>query len=235
MKALIIGGSGGLGGALVAALCERQQISEVIATYHHTAPVLQHRKLTWQRLDLRQEAQIVALAADLDRLDMLINAAGMLHQVQHLPEKSIARLEPEFFMDNMAINALPTLLLAKHARGALAKAAKPVFATISARVGSIEENQLGGWYSYRCSKAALNMALKTLSIEWMRTLPQATVAALHPGTNATALSAPFQKGVPEDKLFNPQRGAQQLLAIIDRLSPAQTGRFWSWDGSELPW
>lgn len=235
MKALIIGGSGGIGGALVAALCERPQTSEVIATYHRTAPVLAHRKLTWQRLDLGQEAQIAALGAGLDRLDLLVNAAGMLHQARRLPEKSIARLEPEFFMDNVAINTLPTLLLAKHTRGALAKSLKPVFATISARVGSIEDNQLGGWYSYRCSKAALNMALKTLSIEWSRTLPQGTVAALHPGTNATELSAPFQKGVPEDKLFSPQRGAQQLLAVIDKLGPAETGRFWSWDGSELPW
>jgi NAD(P)-dependent dehydrogenase (short-subunit alcohol dehydrogenase family) len=235
MKALIAGGSGGIGRALVEAMCQRPGVTEVLATYHRTSPPLQDAKLSWHCLDLKQEEQIAMLLGSIDRIDYVINAAGMLHRDRHMPEKALRQLDPSFFMDSIAVNTLPTLLLAKHSQRPLGAAEQPVFASISARVGSIVENRMGGWYSYRSSKAALNMALKTLSLEWGRSLPHCTVAALHPGTNDTSLSAPFQKAVPTHKLFPTQRGAQQLLKVIDGLSPDQSGRFWSWDGTELPW
>ncbi len=235
MNVLIIGGSGGIGGALVEALCARDDISSVIATYHRNSSQIAHSKLQWQALDVSDEAGIKALFADLPRLDYIINAAGFLHSTDAQPEKTINRFDPTLYMRSMQVNALPSLLLAKYARPLLKDSARSVFAVVSARVGSIEENRLGGWYSYRSSKAALNMALKSLSIEWQRSLPNCAVAALHPGTTDTALSEPFQANVATEKLFSPAQTADYLLAVIDKLQPEESGRFWSWDGSELPW
>ena len=235
MNVLIIGGSGGIGGALVEALCAREDIASVIATYHRNSSTFAHTNLQWQALDVSDEAGIKALFADLPPLDYIINAAGFLHSTDAQPEKTINRFDPALYMRSMQINALPSLLLAKYARPLLKDSARSVFAVVSARVGSIEENRLGGWYSYRSSKAALNMALKSLSIEWQRSLPNCAVAALHPGTTDTALSEPFQANVATEKLFSPAQTAEYLLAVIDKLQPEESGRFWSWDGSELPW
>jgi NAD(P)-dependent dehydrogenase (short-subunit alcohol dehydrogenase family) len=110
-----------------------------------------------------------------------------------------------------------------------------LLATVSARVGSIEDNHLGGWYSYRISKAALNMALKTLSIEWQHSHPRGCVAALHPGTNDTALSKPFQANVAAKDLFDPAYTASMLVALLTGLKPVDSGRFWAWNGEILPW
>lgn len=235
MNVLIVGGSGGIGGALVKALCARHNIDSVTATYHRNPSQFAHAKLQWQPLDVSAEEGIRNLLADLPQLDYIINAAGFLHSTDAQPEKTITRFDPQLYMRSMQINALPSLLLAKYARPRLKDRARSVFAVVSARVGSIEENRLGGWYSYRSSKAALNMALKSLSIEWQRALPNCAVAALHPGTTDSALSAPFQANVAAEKLFSPAQSAEYLLAVIDKLQPADSGRFWSWDGNELPW
>jgi NAD(P)-dependent dehydrogenase (short-subunit alcohol dehydrogenase family) len=102
-------------------------------------------------------------------------------------------------------------------------------------VGSIGDNQLGGWYAYRAAKAAQNQMLRTLALEWARRKPKGCVSLLHPGTTATGLSAPFQPGVPPDRLFSPERAAQQLLDVLAVLGPQQTGQFWAWDGQQIPW
>ena len=246
MRVLVAGASGGIGLSLVEALAARDSVEQIIATWHSQAPGQQSRtidsgseRVQWRQLDLTDEAGVAglakALANEMDSLDWVINCAGFLHRGERGPEKTVARLEADFFMDSMRLNALPSLLLARHLRRLLKASPQAVFAAISARVGSIEENHLGGWYSYRASKAALNMALKTLALEWRVAMPKCCVAALHPGTTDTELSRPFQGNVPEHKLFSPQRTAAQLLTIVDGLTPAQTGRFWSWDGSELPW
>ena len=130
---------------------------------------------------------------------------------------------------------MPTLLLAKYLHGSFRHGRPSVFATVSAKVGSIEDNRLGGWYSYRASKAALNMCLKTLAIEWARTLPNVAVTALHPGTTDTALSRPFQRHVPPQHLFSPSQSVDYLLEVLDGLIPAQSGRFLAFDGEVLPW
>jgi NAD(P)-dependent dehydrogenase (short-subunit alcohol dehydrogenase family) len=236
MNALVAGGAGGIGTALVEALAQRDQIKCVHASYHRCEPSLVHPKVQWHNTDLTNDQAVGELLASIDApLNYVVNAAGVLHDAVGRPETAVRRLDPEFFMHNMRVNALPTLLLAKHAEALLKGSEQGVFATVSARVGSIEENSLGGWVSYRSSKAALNMALKTLSIEWRRTLPLIVVAALHPGTTVTPLSAPFRGGVAPDKLFSPSQSAAYMLAVIDKLTPADSGRFWSWDGSELPW
>jgi NAD(P)-dependent dehydrogenase (short-subunit alcohol dehydrogenase family) len=232
---VVAGGSGGIGGAFVEALAGRTQAGKIIATYNRHLPGTEHANVSWQRLDLTDESAIEAWAAEIGEVDWVINAAGLLHTPERGPEKSIRRLDPDFFLQCMRVNALPSMLLAKHLQGNLRHARPAVFATVSAKVGSIEDNRLGGWVSYRASKAALNMCLKTLAIEWQRTLPNVVVAALHPGTTDTALSKPFQRNVPRGQLFTPERSVNGMLNVLDGLGASQSGQFFAFDGERLPW
>jgi NAD(P)-dependent dehydrogenase (short-subunit alcohol dehydrogenase family) len=125
--------------------------------------------------------------------------------------------------------------VARHFERLLAHRDRAVFASLSARVGSIGDNRLGGWYAYRGAKAAQNMFTRTLAIEWARSRRNVVCVALHPGTTDTDLSRPFQANVPAEQLFPVGRTVHQLLDVIDRLSPAHSGRFLAWDGSEIPW
>ena len=159
----------------------------------------------------------------------------MLHTQEKGPEKNLSSLDADFFQQTITVNTLPSLLLAKYFTPKLKCSTAPKFATISAKVGSISDNQLGGWYSYRASKAALNMFLKTMSIEWQRMVKHGTVLSLHPGTTDTALSAPFQTNVPEGKLFTPERVAKDLLGLLEKATPQDSGAFWAYDGTLLPW
>ncbi|MCL6269693.1 SDR family oxidoreductase [Sansalvadorimonas sp. 2012CJ34-2] len=235
MKILIAGGSGGIGLALVKACLDKFPEASVIATHNKHQPDFFHEQLSWHLLDAINEGQVTSLAEEVGSIDWLINAVGFLHNKSGQPEKTIRKFDPDFFSESLQVNAMPSLLLAKHFQRNLKQSKHPMFATVSAKVGSISDNHLGGWYSYRASKAALNMALKTLSIEWQRTMPKCCVASLHPGTTDTSLSKPFQSNVPDGKLFPPEKTAGLLLDVLQKLSSEQTGRFWSWDGSEIPW
>jgi NAD(P)-dependent dehydrogenase (short-subunit alcohol dehydrogenase family) len=232
---LVIGGSGGLGLALVKMFLRDAATANVTASYRTQQPKFSQDKLRWVKLDITDEKSIVELFKDTAHLSYIINAAGLLHSAEGKPEKAIAQLETEFFIDNIRVNTLSTLLLAKHCRQALKSAPRSVFAVLSARVGSISDNGLGGWYSYRCSKAALNMAVKTLSIEWQRTLPNCAVVALHPGTVKTQLSTPFINRTPASKLFTTEQSARWLAEIIGRLEAKDTGKFIAFDGSKVEW
>jgi NAD(P)-dependent dehydrogenase (short-subunit alcohol dehydrogenase family) len=132
-----------------------------------------------------------------------------------------------------AVNAIGPALVAKHFVPLLPREGRGVLAALSARVGSIGDNRLGGWYGYRASKAALNMLVRTLAIELARTRKEAICVTLHPGTVDTGLSKPFQKAVPPERLFTPDRSAAHLLDVLDSLTPAQTGRCFAWDGKEI--
>ena len=235
MNVVITGGSGGIGSALVRVLAARPDVDKIIATHNSHSSAVDHQKVCWHRLDLTDEVAIKAWAAQLDEIDWLINAAGILHTPAQGPEKSIRQVEPAFFLQSVGINALPALLLAKHLQGKFRHGRPGVFATVSARVGSIEDNRLGGWFSYRASKAALNMSLKTLAIEWRRTLPNVAVVALHPGTTDTALSKPFQRNVPDGQLFTPEYSVSCMLSVLEKLKPADSGQFLAFDGERLPW
>lgn len=263
---LIVGASGGIGLALVSALVQRFSGVKIIATYCHSDPRtlnynaslddydlksngLEHvndHSVDWVKCDLGDEKSILTLVGHVQdftsgNIDLIINAVGILHTNECQPEKSLKQLDQDFFLKNMQMNVLPSLLLAKHLYPLLRKALSSkkyscsIFATISAKVGSIEDNRLGGWTSYRCSKAALNMALKNISIEWRRTLPKVCVLALHPGTTDTSLSKPFQSNVPKRKLFSPQQTAHYLLDVLVDVVPEDTGSFFSWDGEKIPW
>ncbi len=235
MNALILGGSGGIGQAFIDHFLQQENIDSIHATYHQRVPEQADSRIQWHQVDVTQEADIENLCGQIDEIDFCINAVGMLHDEVHGPEKSTRQIDPDYFLKSMAVNALPTLLLAKHMVPHFKHKRPAIFATVSARVGSIEENYLGGWYSYRASKAALNMLLKTLSIEWKRSLPNVTVAALHPGTTNTRLSSPFHKNVPSDQLFEPAQSVSYMMQVIERLAPAHSGKFWSFDGEVLPW
>ncbi len=170
----------------------------------------------------------------------MINCVGLLHTAHNQPEKALRQLETDFFLQSMQINALASLLIAKHIKPLLAKAERradqpAIFATISARVGSISDNHLGGWYSYRMSKAALNMGMKNLSIEWSRSLKDVCVVVMQPGTVDTQLSSPFQGNVADEKPFSPAYSAERLLEVLDSMSAAQSGSFVDWAGESIAW
>ena len=151
------------------------------------------------------------------------------------PEKRLADVRPASLARAFAVNAIGPLLVAKHFERLLAHRERAVYASVSARVGSIGDNRLGGWYAYRGAKAAQNMFTRTLAIEWSRSRRNVTCVALHPGKPDSDLSRPFQANVPPEKLFAPGRTVRQLLEVIDRLAPADTGSFLAWDGSRIPW
>jgi NAD(P)-dependent dehydrogenase (short-subunit alcohol dehydrogenase family) len=232
---IVIGGSGGIGRALIDALLARYSATRIFASYYQAKQLPENIRLSWQALDIRNPLAIDAWASDFKRVDWIINAAGYLHGRHGGPEKNIRRFDPEFLLENIRVNTLPTLLLAQSFAAALKQSPAPLLATVSARVGSIEDNRLGGWYSYRISKAALNMVLKTLSIEWKHSHPRGCVAALHPGTNDTPLSQPFQSNVAPDDLFDPAFTASMFVDLLARLKPSASGRFWAWTGASLPW
>jgi len=235
--ALVVG-SGGIGRALLAALQLRAPALTVVGSHRPgRSPLLPGAAMAVE-LDLTDDSSLQALPgqlAGLSPLRLVINTAGLLHQGDLQPEKRLARLRRGSLERSFAVNAFGPILLAQALEPLLEREQPLHFASLSARVGSIGDNQLGGWYAYRAAKAAQNQLLRTLAIEWQRRLPRACVCLLHPGTTATALSAPFQAGVPVGKLFSPTRAAAQLLDVIASLSPAESGCFRAWDGQPIPW
>lgn len=235
--ALVVG-SGGIGTALIEALGARapglrRVLTHRLGSARVPLPGVQHLEL-----DLTLDASLDSLAGQLRQLPSLrlvINTAGLLHRGELQPEKRLARLSRRNLEQSFAVNAFGPVLLAKALEPALSRELPLHFASLSARVASIGDNQLGGWYSYRAAKAAQNQLLRTLAIEWQRRFPLACVSLLHPGTTATPLSAPFQAGVAAEKLFSPRRSAGHLLDVIEGLTPGQSGRFWAWDGQPIPW
>lgn len=226
LRVLVWGASGGIGGAFVAALEANPRVSTVIAASRKAAS-------PW-RFDLEDEASIAAVAqaaAAEGPLDLVLVATGVLLPN---PEKSWRQLDPSVLSRAYAINAIGPALIAKHTLGLLRRDAKSVFACISARVGSIEDNRLGGWHAYRASKAALDMLIRNLSIELRQRNPQALCVALHPGTVDTALSRPFQSAVDPSKLQTPADSVRQMLTTLDALGPADTGKLWAYDGTPIP-
>jgi NAD(P)-dependent dehydrogenase (short-subunit alcohol dehydrogenase family) len=240
----IVGASGGIGAALLDQLAVRGDIACIHATYFHSPQAgslgsigsfAEATQVSWSQLNASDEDSVKKWLEDIGPIDWLINCVGMLHDTHHGPEKTIRAFNVDHFAKSISTNCLPTLLLGKYVLPALRNSPNALFATISARVGSIEDNQLGGWYSYRASKAALNMSLKCLSIEWQRVAKNLRVLALHPGTTDSLLSKPFQKNVPAGKLFTPEKTASLLLEQINHAHSLPSGRFIAYDGEEIPW
>ena len=247
MNVLVQGASGGLGFELTRQYVHRADVNCVFATCRQPAscPSLtklanEHaNKLRLLALDVTDEDSIGSAATQLkhhtDKLHVLINVAGVLHTENGGPERRLEHLNPGSLAQYFATNATGPLLVAKHFVGLITHKNRSVLANISARVGSISDNRLGGWYGYRASKAAQNMMTKTLAIELKHRAPNVACIALHPGTVDTKLSKPFQKNVPPEKLFDPVRAARQLIDIIDSTTAEESGTFFDWQGEVIPW
>ncbi len=169
------------------------------------------------------------------RLGLVLHAAGILHEPGLRPEKALAQARRESLLRMFEVNSIAPLLLARTVMSFVPKDARAHFAALSAMVGSIGDNRMGGWYGYRASKAALNQFMKTLAIEARRTHPGLCVTAIHPGTTDTNLSRPFQGGVPENKLYSPAQSAWRILEVVLQGDPGGSGRFVNWNGEPLPW
>ncbi|MFP4127129.1 MAG: SDR family NAD(P)-dependent oxidoreductase [Alphaproteobacteria bacterium] len=234
-RAVVIGASGGIGAAMVKALAQDDRIARIDALARR--PLEAGGKVRTDTIDVTDEASIETVAARLGDgpLDLVLVTTGILHDDAGLrPEKTWRHLDAAALARAYAINAIGPALVAKHLLPKLRRDHKAVFAALSARVGSIEDNRIGGWYAYRASKAALNQLLRTLAIELARRWPEAVCVGLHPGTTDTALSAPFQTNVPEGKLFTPAFVAERLLAVVDELDATASGGLYAWDGARLP-
>ena len=234
IHALVVGASGGIGGALITALLADTKVASVRG-WSRKPLALAHLKLTTAAVDITDERSIIATLEDCTALNLVIIATGLLHDGDsHQPEKSWRALDAAALARNFAVNAIGPALIAKHTLPLFPREGRAVFAALSARVGSISDNRLGGWYGYRASKSALNQILRTLSVELATKRREALCVGLHPGTVDTGLSKPFQSNVADGKLFTPETAARQLLQVIDGLTPAETGRVFAWDGQEIP-
>jgi NAD(P)-dependent dehydrogenase (short-subunit alcohol dehydrogenase family) len=260
---LVVGGSQGIGLGFVRALLSQENIQQIFATYRQSETASELLELSQQygdrlkclQVDVTVESQIAQaierIKEAVAELHLAIYCVGVLHggakprlqaegtapdEGKLSPEKSLKQIEPENLIYSFQVNSIGAVLLAKHLMPLFKNTTqRSIFACISAKVGSIGDNRLGGWYGYRASKAALNMLLKNTAIEYSRRCPKTIVVALHPGTTDTRLSKPFQKNVPEEKLFPVEHTVKLLSGVIANLELQDSGEFFAWDGSKLPW
>jgi len=223
-RALVIGASGAIGAALLRQLAADGRCGLALGLHRQSQPAI----------DFDDEAGIAQAAAALapqGPFHLIVNAAGVLHSQGRMPEKKLGDLGYAQLEATFRANTFGPALLLRHFSPLLDRR-RAVLAVLSAKVGSIGDNRLGGWYSYRASKAALNMLVKTAAIELRRSQPQTVLVALHPGTVASPLSRPF-KGEQIGRA--PDMAAAEMLQVLDALGPADSGSFVAYDGQRLPW
>ncbi len=254
----IVGANGGLGLGLTQQILA--QGHQVTASSRRPSTALQQLEKSYSGNittvigDLSQQdsdlsSQLTAIFERYGRPDWTINASGLLHSNCHgdsqnisqsskqsyMPEKRLSQITPTFLADNIEANTYTSIAIAQYLDSLYKRDTPFSFLCLSAMVGSINDNRSGGWYSYRMSKAALNMFVKTLSIEWQRRFPHACIAAIHPGTTDTTLSGPFQQNITGDKLYTPELSAKRIYHVLSTLTPKDSGHFFHWDGSQLDW
>ncbi|KAF7803891.1 putative oxidoreductase [Senna tora] len=252
---MVQGASRGIGLEFVKQLLENNDKGHVVATCRNpngsTGLInLKDRfaeRLSILQLDVTMENSIEATARSIKetygRLNLLINASGILSIPEVLqPETTLSKVEKSSLMLAYEVNAVGPILVIKHmwpllkvGGGYGTEKDVAVVASLSARVGSIGDNRLGGWHSYRSSKTALNQLTKTISVEFARKKDPIACILLHPGTVDTDLSRPYQRNVPQDKLFTKEFSAQKLLSTINNVKRHDNGKFFAWDGQEIPW
>ncbi len=232
--AAIFGAGGAIGGALTEKLASDG--TKVFAG-SRGARAPEAENVTPFHWDLTDETSI----ADAARLmsgsppDLVIVASGILTLEDGTgPERSLKQITAENMADIFAINTIGPALVAKHVLPLLDRKQPSTFAALSARVGSISDNKIGGWHSYRASKAALNMLIRNYAIEMQRTHKQASIIGLHPGTVDSALSEPFQGNLPTGQLTKPEDAADNLLAVLDKVGPSDSGKVFDWTGEIIP-
>ncbi len=234
---VVIGASGGIGESFSRTLAGSDTV-RVVHALSRSQMRFDDRAIRVSQIDLLDEASIAVAAKRVSEegpLDLVIVATGILHDGDLQPEKALRDIDSSNMLDVFRVNTIGPALVAKHFLPLLRRRGKSVFAALSARVGSIGDNRLAGWVSYRASKAALNMTIKTLAIEHARRWSDGVIVSLHPGTVATGLSKPFRSRVPSEQLFTPDVSAAHLLKVIDGLTPDDTGGCFAWDGSRIPY
>ena len=232
----IIGSSGAIGGAFTQQLASLYPNATVHA-FSRVESIVEMKNVVNHIMDYQSEHSIemsASLASAELPLDRVIVATGILHDEDTMPEKSLRDLSTEKFKRLFAVNTIFPAMVAKHFLPALNRGNRSIFSVLSARVGSISDNRLGGWYAYRASKSALNMVVKNAAIEISRTNKQAIVVGLHPGTVDSNLSKPFQRNVPNGKLFTAAYAVSKLLEVLDKLDPKEdSGKCFAWNGKEI--
>lgn len=244
---LVVGASRGIGLALVEELLADALVKRVIATHRSTYP-----PVTLEELSARHPQRLELIALDVsnefslseferslqqqsDGIDLAIHAAGILHEDEVQPEKSLEQCNPRSLMRLFEVNSIGPLMVARALLPLQSRQKRFTFAALSAMVGSIGDNRLGGWYGYRASKTALNQFVRTLSNECRLRHPRAAIVAIHPGTTDTKLSRPFQRNIASGKLYHPEQTAQRILKVLRGLDADHSGQFYNWDGSVIPW
>ncbi|WP_367606021.1 SDR family NAD(P)-dependent oxidoreductase [Legionella sp. W05-934-2] len=230
MERIIVIGDGGIGQSF-AHFCEESGKNTFLLGRNYSIGEIP--KSLNLNLDNSTSFQQIAEFVASNKIDTLVNTLGILHHDNHFPEKTISQLEPDWLFENLKINCFSSLLILKYLNQYLPAASQFKFVALSARVGSIADNHLGGWISYRVSKAALNMGLKTAAIEWKHKFRNAVIAAYHPGTVDTKLSKPFQANIKS--IFTPQQASAYLYDFIDHLHPAMSGGFYAWNKERIPY
>ncbi len=231
----IIGGSGTIGKAITKQLAKSQPHGKIY-TFSRNPPEVISESITPYAINYEDEQSIkdAALIASKEaQLDLVMVTTGILHDSEVMPEKSLQELSSEKFQKLFSINTILPALVAKHFVPKLNKKNNSVFAAISARLGSISDNYLGGWYAYRASKAALNMIIRNAAIETGRKNKQATIVGIHPGTVDSPLSKPFQQNIAKKSLFTADDSAEKILAVLHNLAPKDSGKCFAWDGKEI--
>lgn len=231
----IIGAGGALGGEFVRQLSKSEKTGSIFA-FSSSNLDFESEKVQTDFINIEDEESIKAAANKASKdnaLDMVIVAIGMLHDQELMPEKSLRDLSKEKFIKLFSVNTIAPAIIAKHFLPKLNKESQSIFAAISARVGSISDNHLGGWYAYRASKTALNMVLKNSSIEIKRSNKNAIIIGLHPGTVDSNLSKPFQSSVKKEKLFTAQHSVEMLLKVLENLNPSNSGFIFDFNGIKI--
>ena len=232
----IIGSSGAIGNAVSDYLINDESIG-IIYKFSRSMSVKEKERVKNIFLDIEDEESIKSSLDHVPsdtKFDLVFVATGILHNDKEIfPEKSIKDIDIDKLKKVILVNTIGPTLIGKYFIPYLRKDEKSVFAFLSARVGSISENKLGGWYSYRASKTALNQIIKNFSIEIKRTNKNAIFVGLQPGTVKSFLSKPFERNVKEDNLLTPEYSAEKLLQVINDLSPDDSGKFFAWNGEEI--
>ena len=230
-KVAVIGSSGAIGSAFVNHYINDLSINSIFS-FSRSSIGIDNNKVKHFLIDIENESSIENAAKSVEEtnFDEIIIASGLLHTNEFGPEKSIKELKADNILKVLNVNTVGPAIIGKYFLPLLNKDNKSVMAFLSARVGSISENKLGGWYAYRASKSALNQVIKTFSIELKRTNPKAIIIGLQPGTVDSELSAPFKRSVSNNKLFSAEHSVSQLLGVIERADESSSGNLISWDG-----
>ena len=235
LNIVVSGSSGAIGSAFIAELARKYPSARIngLSRTRSDFPDARVRTLQVDYLDETSLQSAAERVGQYGPVDLVVAAGGILHQADMIPEKSLRDVSADKLMKLYCANAVGPALIAKHFLPLMPRDRRAVFAALSARVGSISDNSLGGWYSYRASKAALNMIIRNASIEMGRRNPQAVVVGLHPGTVDSALSKPFQRNIAPEKLFSPQYAVNRMLEVLERLTASDSGHCFAWDGDRI--